>query len=266
MADQAKTGYAPVNDLNMYYEIHGEGEPLVLVHAGLSTIESSFGHILSELAKHHRVIAVELQGHGHTADIDDRPYSYEQFADDVAALVKYLKIDKADFFGYSLGAGTTLQVAMRHPELVRKMVLATVSFDNDGIYPAIKEASAYMTPEMLDGTPFQIDYKKAAPKPENWNRFVEKNNAFEKVPQKWSKEDIKKVKAPALLITGDSDIIMPEHTIELFRLLGGGVPGDMGEMAESRLAVLPATAHIALLQHPQIVPMVEDFLAAKSSK
>lgn len=268
MSDSLTPGghYATINKLKLYYEVHGQARPnqpsLVLIHGGLSTINSSFGRLLPALAKQHHVIAVELQGHGHTADTD-RPFSYEAFADDIAALVEQLELGPTNLLGYSVGAGVALRTAMRHPAVVNKLVLAAVSYNDAAIYPEIKAMSAEMAPEMLDGTPFHQDYLAVAPQPENWHQLIAKNNAFEKVRQDWPASEVQAVKAPALLIYGDCDIIMPEHAVELFRLLGGGKPGDMGEPAPaSRLAIIPATSHISLVDRLEIVPMVNDFLAS----
>src|SRR5258708_8799835 len=168
-----ESGYVPVNGLEMYYEIHGSGRPLVLLHGNLSTIGTSFGKVLPKLSSTRRIIAVEQQGHGHTADID-RPFSIEQWAQDTTALLRHLKIEQADFFGYSSGGAVALEIALRSPALVRKLVWAGgTSYRRDGLYPELLAAGEAMKPEDLDGSPFQQEYISIAPHPEHWHRSEE---------------------------------------------------------------------------------------------
>src|SRR5439155_5216634 len=169
-----ESGYVPVNGLEMYYEIHGSGRPLVLVHGNLSTMSTSFGKALPKLASTRRMIAVEQQGHGHTADID-RPFSIGQWAQDTTALLRHLGIEQADFFGYSSGGAVALEIALRSPALVRKLILAGgTSYRRDGLYPELLKASEAMKPEDLDGSAFQQAYASIAPHPEQWHRLVAK--------------------------------------------------------------------------------------------
>src|SRR2546430_4271443 len=167
----SKGSYAQVNGLNMYYEMHGEGLPLVLLHGALSAIGTSFGKLLPDLAKERQVIAVEMQGHGHTADID-RPLRYEQLADDIAALLTQIGLEQADLFGWSLGAGVALQTAIRHPEVVRKLVLASAPFKQNGWYPEVLAGMASMDAEAMVGSPMHDAYVRAAPRPEDWPRVI----------------------------------------------------------------------------------------------
>jgi pimeloyl-ACP methyl ester carboxylesterase len=237
-----QSGYAPVNGLQMYYEIHGNGGiPLVLLHGSYGAI-GLWGPILTTLAETRQVIAVELQGHGHTADID-RPITYEQMADDVAALIEHLGIAQADVFGYSMGGYTALQVVIRHPELVRKLVVASASYTKDGIYPEVLEGLAFITPEIFVGTPNEAVYLETAPNPEDFPTLVEKLKRLDAEEFAWPAEEIEAIAAPTLLIYGDADIVRPEHAAELYRLLGGGVPGDFVGLPASQLAVLPGTTH-----------------------
>lgn len=254
-----KQDYITINGLRMYYEVHGNGQPLILIHGGLSSIQTSFAKILPELAKSYKVYAVELQGHAHTEDIE-REFSYDFFADDISQFIKQLNISNPSIFGYSVGAGVALRVAMKYPGSINKLILASVTYNDEGIYPTVKEMSSQVTPEMMEGSVFQLDYAKTAPKPENWAALVKKMGAFEKKPQDWPETEIQAITAPIFLINGDADIIKPEHTIALFRLLKGGVPGDIEQMSNSRLAILPATTHIGLLEREEIVPMIDDFL------
>jgi pimeloyl-ACP methyl ester carboxylesterase len=260
-----KGRYADVHGLSMYYEIHGEGQPLVLLHGALSAIGTSFGKLLPDLARERQVIAVEMQGHGHTADID-RPLRYEQLADDIAELLTQLGIEQADLFGWSLGAGVALQTAIRHPEVVRKLVLASVTYKSDGLYPELLAGIKHAKPEDLAGTPFYEEYTRIAPHPQEFSQLFAKQQGLDSEVQDWPAEAIRAIKAPSLLINGDSDIIRPEHTVELFRLLGGGVVGDLVGLPRSQLAVLPGTTHVTLMDHASwLVPMITQFLDAKDA-
>ena len=256
-----QVGYAPVNGLQMYYEIHGSGEPLVLLHGAFGAIDL-WGSILTILAENHHVIAVELQGHGHTADID-RPLSYEQMADDVGALMDHLSIPQADLVGYSMGGNTALQVTIRRPDLVRKLVAISANYRSDGYYPELLAGLQVMTPDIFVGTPHEAAYQRHAPNPEDFPVLVEKQKAL---PQAFAfpAEDVEAVAAPTLLIIGDSDVIRPEHAVEMFRLLGGGVPGDRVGLPNSQLAIRPGATHGTIVLEPtdRLLGMIETFLAA----
>ena len=240
-AKDAQTGYAPVGDLNMYYEIHGQGRPTILLHGAYMTIDL-MGPILPGLAKSRQVIAVEQQGHGHTADAD-RPLTYEQMADDTAALIRHLEIDNADVVGYSMGGGIALQIAIRHPNLVRRLVLASTSFTSDGMHAEALEMFPSITPELFAGSPIEEAYQRTAPNPADFPTLVEKLSGLDTTPFAWSEDDIRSIAAPTLIVLGDSDGVRLEHAVELFRLRGGGVMGDLAGLPKSQLAVLPGTAH-----------------------
>lgn len=257
-----QTGYAPVNGLQMYYELHGAGNPLVLLHGGLSAIGTSFEKLLPSLARTRRIIAVEQQAHGHTADIN-RPLSFAQMADDTAALLAYLGIENADFFGYSVGAGVATQIAINYPTLPRKLVLASPAYNNDGLQPGLLAAEENMKPEDLNGSPFQEEYARIAPRPQDFPMLIAKVQKMDAEFKGWSPEIIQAIKAPTLLIIGDSDIVRPEHVVEMFRLLGGGVAGDLVGLPNSQLAVLPGTTHISLVHRAELLlPMITQFLDA----
>ena len=247
-----ETGYAPVNGLQMYYEIHGGGGvPLLLLHGAFSNIETISARCWLRLPRDRQVIAVEQQGHGRTADID-RPLSYEQMADDTAALLRHLGVDQADVLGYSVGGAVGFQLAVRHPELVRKLVAAGgTSYRPDGLYPELMVGSESMTAgdlaAALAGTPWQEAYARMAPNPDDWLTLVEKKMDMDRRWQGWPPEMVMALEAPTLLVIGDSDIVRPEHTVEFFRLLGGGVPGDLTGLPKSQLAVLPGTTHVSLM-------------------
>jgi pimeloyl-ACP methyl ester carboxylesterase len=259
------TGYAPVNGLQMWYEVHGEGRPLVLLHGNLSTIGVDFGGIIPSLAKGRQVIGVEQQAHGHTADID-RPLSIQQWADDTAALLGHLGVERADLFGYSSGSTVALQLAIEQPQLVGKLVLASASYRLDGLHPGLMDNLQELKPEHLAGTPFEQDYAKVAPNPGDWPKLIEKITRMDADLPEWTADDIRNLAAPTMLIIGDSDIVKPEHAVEMFRLLGGGVIGDLAGLPRSRLAVLPGTTHITLVQRADwLASMVGEFLDAEVS-
>jgi pimeloyl-ACP methyl ester carboxylesterase len=263
---EPRGGYAEINGLRMYYEVHGTGRPLVVLHGAYMTIET-MGEIVPSLAETRQVIALELQGHGHTADID-RPLSYEQMADDVAALLRHLEFEEADVFGFSMGGGIALQVAMRHPEMVRKLVVASATYTSDGLYPEVGEAIETITPELFAGTPLLEEYTRVAPNSDDFPTLVAKLKQLDMEPFAWPEEDIRGIVAPTLLIIGDSDGTRLEHAVEMFRLLGGGVFGDIVGLPKCQLAVLPGTAHFvppgsAVLDRVDwLVAMIGEFLDA----
>jgi len=261
-AQEPKTGYAPVNGLKMYYEIHGQGDPVVLLHGSFMTITNNWPDAIPMLAKSRQVIAVEMQGHGRTADID-RDFSYENLADDIAALLDYLKIRQADVMGYSMGGGVAMQLAIRHPEKVRKVVSISAFFRSDGLVREAVEAFPKMEPGMFKGSPIETEYKRLSPTPEKFDTFVKRVLQVAITPFDFGAEKLKNTKAPMLFIHGDADGVRLEHVAEMFRLKGGGTHGDLGPRAESRLAILPSTTHVTLMNKMDvIVPIVNDFLNA----
>ena len=258
-----RAGYACVNGLQLYYEIHGSGRPLVLLHGAFGSVDD-FAGLLPALAEQRQVIAVESQGHARTADID-RPLRYEQMADDVAGLLRRLGLDsgETDIFGFSMGAGTALQLALRHPELVHKLILAAGSFNSDGFHPGVLEGIGSITPEVFAGSPMEAAYLATAPNPGDWPVLVNKVVELDRQPQDWPAEAIAAIPAPTLLIFGDADVIRPEHAVELFRLRGGGVAGDIAGLPPAQLAILPGTTHIGLLQRTDLLlAIIPPFLDA----
>jgi pimeloyl-ACP methyl ester carboxylesterase len=252
-----KSGYAVVNGLNMYYEIYGEGTPLVLVHGGGSTIQTSFGRVIPELSKHRQIIAMELQAHGRTGD-REAPESFEQDADDVAALLKFLQIERVDLFGFSNGANTTMQVAIRHPELVRKIILGSGFYKREGMPPefwdGISRASLADMPIEL-----QNEYKKVAPDTNGLIRMFTKDKKRMVEFKDWSEDVLRSIKVPTLIIASDRDVMKPEHTLDMHRLIAQSqliiLPGVHGEYI-GEITTLPNGAFQAKL----IVPMLENFL------
>lgn len=262
---ETESGTVPVNGMEMYYEASGEGDPLIVLHGAYMTIPD-MGAIIPKLAETHRVIAVEFQGHGRTNDID-RPITYPNLADDVAAFMDAQGIEKADVFGYSMGAATGLQLAIRHPEKVDQLVAASVAYDVKGWQPAFQAMIPQMNLEMFAGTPMEEAYRKLAVNPEGFAALATKLIALEKEPMAWE-EDVKKLKTPMLIIAGDADVSTLEHNVALFRLLGGGVTGDMGvPLPASRLAVLPATSHTAVINQVEVLhTFIEAFLKGETPK
>jgi pimeloyl-ACP methyl ester carboxylesterase len=224
------------------------------------------GAIIPKLAQTHRVYAIELQGHGRTTDID-RPITYPNLADDIAAFMDAVKLARADIFGYSMGAAVGLQLAIRHPARVNKLVAASVAYDADGWQPEFKAFIPQMTVEMFAGMPMAQEYRKLAANPDGFPTLVRKLIALEKEPMSWG-EEVKKLKTPVLIITGDADVATLEHSVAMFRLLGGGVMGDMGKpLPAARLAVLPATSHTAVITQPDLLhALIEPFLKGETPK
>ncbi|MCK3776981.1 alpha/beta hydrolase [Ensifer sesbaniae] len=254
-----------VNGMKMYYEVSGEGEPLVVLHGAYMNIPS-MGEIIPRLAETHKVYVVELQGHGRTTDID-RPITYPNLADDVAAFMDAVDLKKADVFGYSMGAAAGLQLAIRHPEKVNKLVAASVAYDAEGWQPEFKAVIPQMTVEMIVGLPFAEDYRKLAANPDGFPELARKLIQLEKEPMAWE-ADVKALKVPVLIIAGDADVATLEHNVALFRLLGGGAMGDMGKpLAASRLAILPATSHTAVINQTDLLyAFTEPFLKGETPK
>ena len=262
------TGYAPVNGLKMYYEIHGSGEPVVLLHGSFMAISNNFHWTdwIGELSKTRKLIAIEMQGHGRTADIK-RDFSYDSLADDVAALLDYLKIPSADVIGYSLGGGVALNCAIRHPDKVRKVVSISAVFRQDGWTKEGLDAFPNLTAEVFKGTPIEADYKRLSPTPNEFPNFVKRVISIDLKPHDFGADKLKATKAPMFFIHGDADGVRLDYIAETFRLKGGEVHGDMRPRSASRLAILPDTTHVTLMNRRQtIVPMVNDFLDAKPSK
>ncbi len=266
LSDTAPVGNrVEVNGMQMYYEVSGEGEPLVVLHGAYMNIPS-MGAIIPKLAETHTVYALEFQGHGRTTDID-RPITYPGLADDVAAFMEAVDLPKADVFGYSMGAAAGLQLAIRHPEKVDQLIAASVAYDVEGWQPAFRDFIPMMTVEMFTAMPFAEDYKTLAADPEGFPALVGKLIALEKEPMAW-KVEVKALKTPVLIITGDADVVTLEHSVAMFRLLGGGGMGDMGApLPASRLAVLPATSHTAVIgQVDLLAALIEGFLKGETPK
>lgn len=255
-----KSSYAEVNGLNMYYEVHGNGKPLVLLHGSFMTIALNFGKMIPSFARDRKVIAIEQQGHGHTEDID-RPVSYEQMADDTAELLRQLGIEKADILGYSLGGTTAIELAIRHPNRVRKLVVISAPYKRDGWYPELFPTMESLTPEMLIGSGLPEAYADVAPNPDNWAKLVEKFKKLDAEYNGRTPEEFQSIKAPTLIMIGDSDAVPPEKAVEMFKLLGGGVFGDIVRLPRSQFAVIPGTTHAGMMERADWwIPMIKEFL------
>ncbi len=263
---RAETGYAPVGELEMYYEVHGDGPPLVLLHGAYMTA-GDFGPLLAGLAEHRRVVVPEMQGHGRTADVD-RPITYEQMADDVAGLIAHLGLEQPDVVGYSMGAGIVLQLGIRHHGAASRLVAASASFSSAGIQPEAWAMFPSISPEMFAGTPMEETYKRLAPDPDGFPGLVAKLKTLDTVEFAWSEDAIRAIPSPMLLIAGDADVVTLEHMVELYRLLGGGGMGDLSGLPASQLAILPGTTHFIPPGHgvldraEWLLPMIRAFLEA----
>ncbi len=254
-----------INGMQMYYETSGEGDPLIVLHGAYMNIPT-MGEIIPVLARSRKVIAVEMQGHGRTTDID-RPITYPNLADDVAAFMETISVEKADVFGYSMGAAVGLQLAIRHPGKVDRAALVSVAYDFEGWHPDYKAFVPQIAPELFVGTAMEEAYRELAANQEGFPALVGKLIALEHEPMAW-KTDVAALKTPILIIQGDADIVDHEHTLAMFRLLGGGVMGDQGKpLPESRLAILPATSHTAIMGQTELLrAMIEPFLDGETPK
>jgi pimeloyl-ACP methyl ester carboxylesterase len=254
---------APVNGVNMYYEVHGAGDPVVLLHGAFMTITNNWTGWIEELAKNRKVIAVEMQGHGRTADTP-RELTYENLAGDIAALLDHLKIPRADLIGYSMGGSVAIQCAIRHPHKVRKVVVISARFRHDGFVPEGLDAIAQLTADSFKDSPIEAEYRRLSPAPDQFPNFVRRVVAMASQPFDFGAGNLKATEAPMLFIHGDADGVRLAHIAEMFRLKGGEIHGDMHPRSPSRLAILPNTTHVTLIQRiPILVPMINDFLDAR---
>jgi pimeloyl-ACP methyl ester carboxylesterase len=264
--EKPTTGYAPVGGLKMYYEVHGSGEPVVLLHGAFMAISGDWEEWVHELAKTRKVIAIEMQGHGRTADID-RDITPANLADDVAALLDHLKIPKADVLGYSLGAGAAMECAIRHPDKVRKVVVISYPVRRDGWVKEVNDGLSRLTAEAFKGSPMEAEYKRLNPNPDGFAKFVKHVVTSNSGPWDFGAGKFKATTAPMFFINGDADGVRFDTLAEMYSLKGGGMSGDIQPRSESRVAILPNTTHVTLMNRMSIiVPMVNDFLNAKPTK
>jgi pimeloyl-ACP methyl ester carboxylesterase len=268
-AKPTKSGHVAVNGVNYYYEIHGQGEPLLLLHGGLGSIDM-FRPVLPALAKGRRLIAVDLHGHGRTT-LGERPISLVDMGDDIAAILKKLGIAQLDAFGYSLGGGVAFRLAVQHPQMVRRLALVSAGYAQDGFYPEMlpmqAQVGAAMAEHMKD-TPMYKSYRAVAPKPEDFPRLLDRMGEYMRKPYDWS-EDVKKLSMPVMIVFADSDMYRPEHIVSFYKLLGGGLKdaGWMREhMARNRLAILPGLTHYDIFLAPELTRTVRPFLDGKAAQ
>jgi len=262
-----KSGRVPANGLNYYYEIHGKGEPLLLLHGGLGSIDM-FGPVLPKLAEKRQVIAVDLQGHGRT-ELGTRPLSVIDMGDDMAAIVKALGHERVDVLGYSMGGAVAFRFAVQHPDAVRRLAMVSTGFAQDGFYPEMLPQQAAVgaaMAEQMKETPMYKSYVAVAPKPDDCQRLLDQMGAWMRQPYDWS-ADVAKLRMPVMLIYGDSDMYRPEHEIKFYQLLGGGLKdaGWMREhMSQNRLAIIPNRTHYDVFFAPELVAMALPFLNGES--
>ncbi len=259
-AKPASSGYAPVNGIKMYYEVYGEGRPLILLHGAFYTIEMNWSQLIPELSKNRKIIAVEMQGHGHTAYYE-RKLSVTTLASDVAGLMDYLKIDSADVAGYSMGGSVAYQFAVKYPKRLRKLVIISSTYKSSGWLPVVNNAFKDFKPEFFDNTPLKTGYDAAAPDKSNWRKFIAQMIVFAQERFDIGDANIAKMTAPVLIISGDNDGLNKTELIKTYQLLGGGIAADMAPMPKSQLAIVPARAHVSLMMDtPAILGYMESFL------
>ncbi len=263
----ARSGYVPANGVNYYYEIHGEGEPLLLLHGGLGNIQM-FGPVLPVLAQKRQVIGVDLQGHGRTA-LGDREISLIDMGDDMAVVLKALGYSQVDVLGYSMGGGVAFRLAVQHPQMVRRLALVSAGYARDGFYPQMLPQQAAVSAAVADAmreTPMYQSYAAVAPRPEDFPKLLDRMGALMRRPYDWS-EDVKTLRMPVMLVFGDSDMYRPEHIVRFYQLLGGGLrdAGWMHEnMSQNRLAILPGLTHYEIFLNPALAATVLPFLNGES--
>src|SRR5687768_13623424 len=263
-----KKGYVQANGIDYYYEIHGRGEPLLLLHGGLGSIDM-FGPVLPTFTKERQVIAVDLHGHGRTA-LGDRPINLVDIGNDLGVVLKQLGYEKVDVLGYSFGGGAGLRVAVQHPSLVRRLVVASAPYAQSGFFPEMLPQQAAVgaaMAEQMKQTPMYISYAAVAPRPQDFPRLLDRMGEIMRQPYDWT-EDVKKLQMPVMLIYGDADMIRPDHIVRFYQLLGGGLrdAGWMREhMSKNRLAILPDLTHYEVFMSPLLATTALPFLNGQSN-
>ena len=256
----SKSGYAPVNGIKVYYEIYGEGKPIILLHGAFYTIDMNWGELIPELSKTRKIIAIEMQGHGHTP-FSDRKLSIATLANDVERVMDYLKIDSADVAGFSMGGSVAYQFAVQSPKRLRKLVIISSTYKTNGWLPIVNNAFDNFKPEVFDSTPLKTTYDLVAPDKTKWRKFLEQMFAFAKEPFNVGDSNIAKISAPVLLISGDNDGLDKIELIKTYQLLGGAVSADLQPMPKSQLAIVPSQGHVSLMmQTTTILAYLNSFL------
>jgi pimeloyl-ACP methyl ester carboxylesterase len=256
----ASSGYAPVNGMKVYYEVYGEGKPLVLLHGAFMTIDLNWGQLIPELSKTRKVIAIELRGHGHTP-LSDRKLDMATLASDVEGVMDHLKVDSADVAGYSMGGSVAYQLTIQSPKRVKKLVIISSTYKTNGWLPVVNNGFKGFKPEFLTNTPLKTAYDAVAPDKTNWTKFIEQMIVFVQTPFDMGDANIAKITSPVLLISGDNDGLDKVELMKTYQLLGGGVSADLGPMPKSHLAVVPSQSHVGLMmQTKTILGYLDDFL------
>jgi pimeloyl-ACP methyl ester carboxylesterase len=256
----SSSGYAPVNGVKVYYEVYGEGRPLILLHGAFYTIEMNWAQLIPELSKTRKVIAIELQGHGHTP-YSDRKLDFATLASDVEGVMDQLKVDSADVAGFSMGGSVAYQFAIQSPKRLRKLVIISSTYKSSGWMPEITNAFKNMKPELFANTPMKTAYDAVAPDKTKWTKFIEQMIAFAGQPFDLGGANIAKITSPVLLIAGDNDGLDKTELIKTYKLLGGGVIADFAPMPKSQLAIVPSQGHVSLMmQTKTILDYLDGFL------
>ncbi|MBS1626656.1 MAG: alpha/beta hydrolase [Bacteroidetes bacterium] len=254
-----KNGYAPVNGIKVYYEVYGEGKPIILLHGAFYTIDLNWRELIPELAKTRKVIALEMQGHGHSP-FSERKLSITTLASDVEKLMDYLKIDSADVAGYSMGGSVAYQFAVDYPNRLRKLIIISSTYKSDGWLPVVNNAFDNFKPEFFDNTPLQTAYDAVAPDKTKWRKFLKQMFEFAKESFNMGDSNIAKIKAPVLIISGDNDGLDKIELMKTYKLLGGGV-SDLQPMPKSHIAMVPSQGHVSLMMQTQtLFNYMTDFL------
>lgn len=253
-------GYAPVNGIKVYYEVYGEGRPLILIHGAFWTIGLNWGQLIPELAKTRKVVAIEMQGHGHT-QYSDRELAFPTLASDVEGVMDYLKIDSADVAGFSMGGSVAYEFAIQSPKRLRKLVIISSTYKSSGWLPQVTGAFKLFRPEFFTNSPMKAAYDAVAPDKTKWTNFLKQMIAFAGAPFDFGDSNIAKITAPVLIISGDNDGLDKIELAKTYQLLGGGVAADMGPMPKSNLAIVPSQGHVSvMMQTTAILNYINNFL------
>ena len=248
----ADSGYVSVNGIKVYYEVYGEGRPIVLLHGAFYTIQMNWGELIPELSKTRKVIAIELQGHGHSP-YSNRKLDFPTMASDVEGVMDHLKVDSADIVGYSMGGSVAYQLTIQSPKRVRKLVIISSTYKSSGWLPQVSNAFKNMKPEYFTNTPLQAAYDAVAPDKTNWTKFLEHMFAFAGTTFNLGDSNIAKITSPVLIISGDNDGLDKIELIKTYQLLGGAVSADLGPMPKSHLAIVPSQTHVGLMMQTKTI-------------
>jgi pimeloyl-ACP methyl ester carboxylesterase len=246
------SGYAPVNGINVYYEVYGEGEPIILLHGAFYTIEMNWGELIPELSKTRKVIAIEFQGHGHSPYSERKP-DIATFAKDVEGVMDYLKVDSADVAGFSMGGSVAYQFAIQSPQRLKKLVIISSTYKSAGWLPIVNTAFEDFEPELFNNSPLKTAYDAAAPDKTKWAKFLKQMFEFAELPLDCGDSNIAKIAAPVLIIAGDNDGLDKVELMKTYQLLGGGIAADMVPMPKSHLAIVPSQGHVSLMMETKVI-------------